>query len=39
MKINRVYTNDKQRRKEELADFYYSTDLVIRYVCFPDRVE
>lgn len=39
MKINCDYTNDKQRRKEELAGFYYPTDLVIRYVWFPDRVE
>lgn len=32
MNINCDYTNDKQRRKEELAGFYYSNDLVIRYV-------
>lgn len=39
MKINCDYTNDKQRRKEELAGFYYPTDLLIRYVWYPDRVE
>lgn len=38
MKINCDYTNDKQRRKE-LAGFYYPTDLLIRYVWFPDPVE